>query len=243
MKAILAVIVLLLAALPAHADGGDLDALYRAQMEADLQKLDFSCAADFAQTPDGELLKALEQFWRDLKDDKDVPDDDIACRVRALVKRGHAWSDPMILFAYMFSKDRPDYALYLFTALERDRPHFADRMLAELYTREGAQQEISRATRMFRADASSLLSARDTPEECAGHILSLRREDSDPLHNAQFEWAASLCGKPEEEVREIAGALSQSDSIYDKIIADNIGRYITMNRLHIKLRMEDELLK
>lgn len=227
-KCALLAVLLFFTATPAHADD-DLDALYRAQMKADLVKLDFPCAENFDQTPDEELVKTLNQYWDDLRNDKEIPDEDIACRLRALVKRGHIDRDLLTLYAYGFHKIRPDYAIYFFTVLERDRPHADDSMLAALYAREGALQDIPRATSMFRAIASSSLSGLDTPQECAERLLSWRRDDNVPLQNAQFEWAANLCYQSKEEMTRLAEDLSRSDDVSDEITAGHINSFIYWN--------------
>ena len=225
---------LLLLCTPAHAyvDEG-LVPLYRAQMESDLVKLDFPCAENFEQSPDEDLVKTLNQYWDDLRNDKEVPDEDIACRLRALVKRGHIDRDLLTLYAYGFHKIRPDYAIYFFTILERDRPHADDSMLAALYAREGALQDIPRATSMFRADASALLSSTQSPKECAANLLSMRHGDNfpHPLYNEQMEWAASLCFKSSEYLSRLAEDLGKSESVDDRITSRKISLYLTGRRL------------
>jgi len=221
------VLAVLLCLLPPPARAADEDAAFRVLYDADLKKLDFSCPDHYAQESTDEILQTLERFWNDLRGGKEVPDEDIACRLHALVGRGHIDRKWLTLYAYGFTQ--PAYAAYFLTVLERDRPGSETRMLAGVYARDGALQDIPRATRMFRADATSLLFSRETPEECAENLLSMRKESNEPLHNAQFEWAASLCGKPEGELSDLVKALSQSGDVNDKITADHINSFIYWN--------------
>ncbi|HEY8191875.1 MAG TPA: hypothetical protein VIG74_05565 [Alphaproteobacteria bacterium] len=221
------VLAVLLCLLPPPAHAAEDAAALRALYDADLKKLDFVCADDYAQEPAEEIVKTLERFWYDIRGGKEVPDEDIACRLRTLVGRGHIDRKWLTVYAYGFTQ--PAYAAYFLTVLERDRPGSETRMLAGVYARDGAVQDIPRATRMFRMDATSLLSVRDTPEECTENLLSMRKESNEPLHNAQFEWAASLCEKPEEELSDLAKTLSQPGDVNDQITADHINSFIYWN--------------
>jgi hypothetical protein len=219
------VLLLCLLSAPVRAD----DEAFRALYDADLKKLDFPCADNYAGTPTENLIKTLEGFWDDLRDGREVSDEAIACRLRALVGRGHIDRHWLTIYAYSFDDAHPIYTAWSLTVLERDRPGSEDRMLAGVYARDGALQDVPRATRMFRADAASMLSSRGTLEECAERLLSMRKEYNEPLHNAQFEWAASLCEKPEDELGNLAKTLSQSGDPYDEITADRIDSFIYWN--------------
>lgn len=235
------VLAVLLCLLPPPARAADDDAAFRVLYDADLKKLDFSCPDHYAQESTDEILQTLERFWNDLRGGKEVPDEDIACRLHALVGRGHIDRKWLTLYAYGFTQ--PAYAAYFLTVLERDRPGSEDRMLAGVYARDGALQDVPRATRMFRADATSLLFSRETPEECAENPLSMRQEKNEPLHNAQFEWAASLCAQTSEELARMAESLSRSGDPYDKAIGGNIKRYISQRILDTKYHALDQKYK
>lgn len=73
--------LLFVTAVPALADESR-DALYRAQAERDLLKLDFTCAEDFAQTS----LDDLPETLKSASGESTLSDIDIACRMKTLVK-------------------------------------------------------------------------------------------------------------------------------------------------------------
>jgi len=224
MKGFLLILAMLfLAAVPSLA-GEDRDMLYREQAAKDLQDLDFSCPDDFSQASPAALSESLENAGKTSK----RTDIDTACRMKALLKRDHAYkSDVFLLHTYNFLVTSPALAAYFLTAMESERPGSETDMLAGLYADgHGVMQDEERAARMYRAYLTRFLPGAFKPAECQSDIAKKRRSENHPLYESQIEWVMSQCAQSPENLFLMAKEYAASPDPYEQEIAGNIRSYI-----------------
>lgn len=215
--------IFFLAAGPSLA-GEDRDMPYHEQTAKDLQELDFSCPDDFSQTSPVALSESLESAEKN----NTRTDADTACRMKALLKRDHAYeSDAFLLHTYNFLVTSPSLGAYFLTAMESEHPGSQTSMLADLYAEgRGVTQDEERAARMYRAYLTRFLPAAFNPAECQSGIAKKKNPEKHPLYESQIEWVMSQCEQSPENLFLMAKEYAASRDPYEQEIAGNIRSYI-----------------